>query len=191
MARLAEAVARADGVLHELQRTNQKLMHLATTDPLTGVANRRHFLERAEAEVVRARRGGAPFSLLALDLDNFKEVNDSYGHHTGDEVLQRFVEKCIEAIRPYDGIARTGGEEFMVLLPQSVLESACKIGERVRIAIASCGFEAGLGKLVKITVSIGVSQFGRDGDTMDAVLRVADERLYRAKSLGRNRVVAA
>jgi two-component system, cell cycle response regulator len=190
-ARLAEAMARTESALEELRRTNQKLEHLAATDPLTGAANRRQFVESVEAEIVRARRGGAPFSLLALDLDNFKAINDLYGHQIGDEVLRRFVQTCLEAIRPYDGVARVGGEEFMVLLPQSLLEAARTIGERVRAAIARSAFEAGIGRLVEVTVSIGVSQFGRDGDTIDTLLRVADERLYRAKHQGRNCVVAA
>jgi two-component system, cell cycle response regulator len=191
MTRLAEAMARTESALQELLRTNQKLEHLAATDPLTGAANRRQFVESVEAEIERAKRGATPFSLLALDLDNFKAINDLYGHQIGDEVLRRFVQTCLEAIRPYDGVARVGGEEFMVLLPQSLLEAARTIGERVRVAIARSAFEAGIGRLVEVTVSIGVSQFGRDGDTIDTLVRVADERLYRAKHLGRNRVVAA
>jgi diguanylate cyclase (GGDEF)-like protein len=191
MARLAEAMARTESALQELQRTNQKLEHLAATDPLTGAANRRQFIQRVEAEIARARRGGAPFSLLALDLDNFKKINDSYGHQAGDEVLQCFVQKCLDAIRPCDGVARVGGEEFMVLLPQAAIEVARSIAERVRAAVASASFVSGNGRAVPVTVSVGVSGFGRDGDTIDTLLRVADERLYRAKHDGRNRVVAA
>ncbi|MGF6812879.1 two-component system cell cycle response regulator [Paraburkholderia sp. Clong3] len=191
MARLAEAMARTERALQELQRTNQKLEHLAATDPLTGAANRRQFIQRVEAEIARAKRGGAPFSLLALDLDNFKKINDSYGHQAGDEVLCRFVEKCLEAIRPYDGVARVGGEEFMVLLPQAAMEAARMIAERVRDAIASAAFDSGTGRAVPVTVSVGVSEFGRDGDTIDTIFRVADERLYQAKHIGRNCVVAA
>jgi diguanylate cyclase (GGDEF)-like protein len=191
VARLAAAMARTEHALQELQRTNQKLEYLAGTDPLTGVANRRQFIERVEAEIGRAKRGGAPFSLLSLDLDNFKSINDRYGHQVGDDILKGFVEKCLAAIRPYDGIARVGGEEFMVLLPQVALEAARAIAERVRTAIASALFESGVRQLGAITVSIGVSQFGRDGDTIDALLCVVDERLYSAKRLGRNRVIAA
>jgi two-component system, cell cycle response regulator len=191
MARLAEAMARTESALQELKRTNLKLEHLAATDPLTGAANRRQFIEMVDAEIMRARRGGAPFSLLALDLDHFKAINDSYGHLVGDEILRGFVQRCLDAIRPYDGVARVGGEEFMVLLPQVALGVAQTIGERIREAIANGGFGGQAGKPVALTVSIGVSQYGRDGDTLDAILRTADERLYRAKHLGRNRVVAA
>lgn len=190
MARLAEAMARTESALQELQRTNHKLEHLATTDPLTGAANRRQFIERVEAEIARAKRDGAPFSLLAFDLDNFKKINDSYGHQAGDEVLRRFVQKCLDAIRPYDGVARVGGEEFMVLLPRAALEVGRSIAERVRGAVASDAFYTGAGRAVAVTVSVGVSEFGRDGDTIDTILRVADERLYQAKHDGRNRVVA-
>jgi diguanylate cyclase (GGDEF)-like protein len=191
MARLAEAMTRTERALQELQRTNQTLEHLAATDPLTGAANRRRFIESVKAEIGRAKRGGEPFSLLSLDLDNFKSINDRYGHQVGDDILKGFVQKCLDAIRPYDGVARVGGEEFMVLLPQAALEAAHVIAERLRAAIASASFESGMRQLTAVTVSIGVSQFGRDGDTIDAILRVADERMYDAKHQGRNRVVAA
>ncbi|KAG8150915.1 GGDEF domain-containing protein [Burkholderia catarinensis] len=190
-ARLRDAMARTERALQELQRTNAKLEHMAATDPLTGAANRRQFIESVEAEITRAKRNGAPFSLLALDLDHFKAINDSYGHQAGDEVLQRFVNKCLDAIRPYDGFARVGGEEFMVLLPQAALDTAQSIGERIRAAIAGAPFEAGIGKPIEVTVSVGASEFGRDGETIDAILRKADERLYCAKHQGRNRVVTA
>jgi diguanylate cyclase (GGDEF)-like protein len=174
-----------------LKRTNQKLERLAATDPLTGVANRRQFIEQVEAEIARAKRDGAPFSLLALDIDHFKTINDSHGHQVGDDILRGFVQKCLDAIRPYDGVARVGGEEFMVLLPQTALTVGQSIGERIREAIAGSAFAVQSGQAIPLTVSIGVSQFGRDGDTIDDILRAADERLYRAKHQGRNRVIAA
>ncbi len=190
LARLSEAMERTERALQELHRTNEKLEHMAATDPLTGVANRREFIERVGAEIARAKRNGAPFSLLALDLDHFKAINDAFGHQAGDQVLQRFVKKCLDAIRPYDGVARVGGEEFMVLLPQVALDKALLIGERLRAAIAGAPFDMDTGKPVELTVSIGISEFGRDGQTIDAILRKADERLYRAKDQGRNKVVA-
>ncbi|RZF24085.1 GGDEF domain-containing protein [Paraburkholderia sp. UYCP14C] len=187
-ARLVREMDRTKTALKEVNRTNQKLAHLAATDPLTGAANRRHFIACFETEVVRAQRDGTPFSLLALDLDNFKWVNDAYGHQVGDTVLQGFVRVCRDAIRPYDGVARVGGEEFMVLLTRTSLDAALAIGERIRVATASTTFASEIGREVSITVSIGISQFGRDGRTIDALLRSADERLYHAKSQGRNRV---
>ncbi|AOJ10689.1 GGDEF domain-containing protein [Burkholderia mayonis] len=190
MARLAESMARTEGALQELKRTNQKLEHLATTDPLTGASNRRKFIEQMHAEIARAKRDGTTFSLLALDLDNFKNINDNYGHQVGDVVLRNFVRQCLTAIRPYDHIARVGGEEFMVLLPKMLADAASGIAERVRTSIANASFGID-GKHTPVTVSIGVSQYGRDGDTVDDILSAADKLLYRAKHEGRNRVVAS
>ena len=188
MVRLAEAMAYTESALLELQRTNQELGHLAATDPLTGADNRRRFMERVEVEIGRTKRGGAPFSVLALDLDNFKSINDRFGHQVGDDILKGFVEKCLDSIRPYDGVARVGGEEFMILLPQTSLEGAHEIAERLRSSVANNSFH-GLQRLTAVTVSIGVSQSGRDGDTIETILRTADQRLYHAKHEGRNRVV--
>ncbi|MHC8362410.1 sensor domain-containing diguanylate cyclase [Pseudomonas sp. LS2P72] len=188
MVRLAEAMAYTESALQELQRTNQELGHLAATDPLTGADNRRRFMERLEVEMGRTKRGGEPFSVLALDLDNFKSINDRFGHQVGDDILKDFVEKCLDSIRPYDGVARVGGEEFMILLPQTSLEGAHVIAERLRNTVANNSFH-GLQRLTAVTVSIGVSQSGHDGDTIEAILRTADQRLYHAKHEGRNRVV--
>jgi diguanylate cyclase (GGDEF)-like protein len=188
MVRLAEAMAYTESALQELQRTNQELGHLAATDPLTGADNRRRFMERVEVEIGRTARGGAPFSVLALDLDNFKSINDRFGHQVGDDILKSFVEKCLDSIRPYDGVARVGGEEFMILLPQTSLEGAHVIAERLRSTVANSSFH-GLPRSTVVTVSIGVSQSGRDGDTIEVILRTADQRLYHAKHEGRNRVV--
>jgi len=191
MARLAEAKADTEKALQELQRTNQTLERLAATDPLTGADNLRRFTEQVEIEMARAKRGGEPFSVLSLDLDNFKTINDRYGHRVGDDVLKGFVQRCLDSIRPYDGVARVGGEEFMILLPQTVLDAAHVVAERLRTAIANTAFESGRQRLTAVTVSIGVSQSGRDGDTIDAILHVADQRLYEAKHQGRNRVITA
>jgi diguanylate cyclase (GGDEF)-like protein len=191
LARLSEAMADTQNAMQEVQRTNRKLVHLAATDPLTGAGNRRQFIERIGTEIERAKRSGTPLSLLSLDLDHFKTINDKYGHPGGDIVLCGFVQKCLDAIRPYDVIARVGGEEFMVLLPGATLDAACAVGERLRSAIAHNAFEVGIPPPIRVTISIGVSEFGRDGDTLDAFLGVADQRLYRAKHQGRNCVIAA
>jgi diguanylate cyclase (GGDEF)-like protein len=190
MAQLAEETARTDSALRELKLTNQALERLASTDPLTGADNRRRFVEHVESELRRIKRGVGPFSVLALDVDNFKAINDRYGHQVGDDILKAFVKKCVAAIRPHDGVARVGGEEFMVLLPQTALEAARVIAERVRAAIARTSFESGTQRPTTVTVSIGVAQSGVDGDTIEEILRVADERLYSAKHQGRNRVIS-
>jgi diguanylate cyclase (GGDEF)-like protein len=191
LARLSEAMADTQNALQEVQRSNQKLEHLAATDPLTGIGNRRQFIARTHVEIARAKRIGTPLSLLSLDLDHFKSINDKYGHPGGDSVLRGFVQKCLDAIRPYDVVARVGGEEFMVLLPGATHDVAFAVGERLRSAIADHTFEVGIPPPIKITISIGVSEFGRDGDTLDSFLGVADQRLYRAKHEGRNCVIAA
>jgi diguanylate cyclase (GGDEF)-like protein len=191
LARLSEAMAATQNALQEVQRSNQKLEHLAATDPLTGVGNRRQFIARTRVEIAQAKRSAAPLSLLSLDLDHFKDINDKYGHPGGDNVLCAFVQKCLDTTGPHAVVARVGGEEFMVLLPGTTLDAACAVGECLRSAIANNAFEVGIKPPIKITISIGVSEFGRDGDTLDSFLGVADQRLYRAKHEGRNCVIAA
>lgn len=191
MARLKTAMASTENALQELQCTNQTLEHLAATDPLTGVENRRRFIEHVEVEIRRSKAGRVPFSLLALDLDNFKSVNDRFGHQVGDEILKAFVKKSLEAIRPYDAFARVGGEEFLILLPETSIEAAQAVAERLRTSIAEMSYDTGTGAVACVTVSIGVSQFGEDGLTIDEILHSADDRLYNAKNQGRDRVVAA
>jgi two-component system, cell cycle response regulator len=117
MTRWAEETRRTQSALLELKRTNQKLERLATTDALTGCGNRRQFIERIEIEIARSRRDNPAFSLLSLDIDNFKAINDTYGHLAGDEIL-RFAQMCREVVRPYDNVARVGGEEFMICFPR-------------------------------------------------------------------------
>lgn len=189
LARLREEMARTEGALQELQRSNQKLESLAAVDPLTGAANRRTFVERLGAEIAAAKRGGAPFSLLAVDIDNLKRINERFGESVGDEILRAVTAACIEAIRPHHGIARVGGGEFMAVLPQAALDAALMIGERMRTAIQSLRFDGG-GERFSITASIGIAQFGPDGTTADGVMQAADERLKRAKTHGRNCVIA-
>jgi diguanylate cyclase (GGDEF)-like protein len=191
MARLTEAMAGTQSALEEVRWSNQKLERLAATDPLTGAGNRRQFIEHIETEIARAKRSGAPLSLLSIDLDHFKKINDSRGHLAGDEVLCGFVRRCLEAIRPYDTVARVGGEEFMVLLPGATLDAAYVVGERLRLAIQKKAIDVGTRPPIDITISIGVSELGRDGETLDDILRAADRRLYRAKEEGRNCVMGA
>ncbi len=188
MQRLAESKQRAEEAVQQLAQANGELRRLAATDPLTGAANRRHFWDRTLAEISRSERSGAPLALLALDLDHFKKVNDRHGHQHGDEVLKAVVHAVSATVRPIDLVGRLGGEEFIVLLPDADIAHGAAIAERIRRAVEAmevCLAEACL----KVTISIGAAQFGRDGASIDEVLSAADERLYRAKSLGRNRVV--
>ena len=157
--------------------------------PLTGASNRRHFMERLAIEWERARREGIALSLLAIDLDHFKDVNDEHGHQAGDEVLRRFVAEARTVLRPADLLGRTGGEEFAVLLPDSDAERATAVAERLRARMADTVQKVRTEKPLRVTASIGVASFGPDGESGDKVFRAADKRLYKAKNQGRNRVV--
>ena len=167
----------------------QELQHQAQSDYLTGLANRRHFIERGEEEVARTSRYGRPMSLLMLDIDRFKEINDTHGHHVGDTTLQIFADHCRETLRKIDIIGRVGGEEFAIILPETEGKHASEIAERLRQSIASRTMITEKDASVKITVSIGLTMLegGRDA-TLDTLLKEADEALYQAKCSGRNRV---
>ena len=189
MAQLRQEMARTESALQDLQRSNQKLESLAAADPLTGASNRRTFVERLEAEVGAAKRGGSPFSLLAIDVDNLQRVNERFSEQTGDRILHDVAQVCMEAMRPYHGLARVDGGEFMAVLPGVALDAALMIGERIRASIQSLQFEGGQER-VTVTASVGIAQYGADGTTADAVMRAAGERLRRAKTHGRNCVIA-
>ncbi len=173
-----------------LEDANAKLERLATVDPLTAVWNRRHFLELAGAELGRARRHGRRLSVFLLDLDHFKAVNDGYGHAAGDEVLRVAVSRAREALRTSDQIARFGGEEFAILLPETDLAGAHVVAERVRAAIAGAPV-AVEGRTVPITGSLGVAEWDGAEPSIEQTLRRADTALYDAKQAGRNRVCTA
>jgi diguanylate cyclase (GGDEF)-like protein len=178
---------RADQALVKLEDANQRLLALATTDALTGAANRRLYGDRAEVEVARAQRKAFPLALLALDVDHFKQVNDAHGHPAGDAVLKAFAGLMQALVRPSDLVARTGGEEFKILLPDTGLEEAVAIAERVRSRVAAMEVRLDAAAApIGVTVSIGCALLVGDLASTEAV---ADERLYRAKVQGRNRVV--
>lgn len=167
-----------------------ELNRLATLDALTGIGNRRAFYTRAESELARCRRKGMPLSLLMIDLDRFKSINDQLGHAAGDETLQRFVALVSPHLREYDFFARLGGEEFAVLLPDATEEVALSIAERLRELTEAEHLPAS-GFPVPTTASIGTAQLLRDERSIDQLMHRADQALYAAKSGGRNRVVAA
>jgi len=170
----------------ELRAARHNIEVLARTDSLTGLWNRRHFEDTVEIEIERARRYGTPLSLLTLDADHFKRINDSHGHHVGDDVLRKIAQLLGQQIRRSDLLCRWGGEEFMVLVPETDGDRAATMAEKIRQRVAAHEFE-GVGR---VTVSIGVGQAGR-GETADAWLRRVDAALYQAKQRGRNRVVLA
>tara|TARA_R110002167_G_scaffold13915_2_gene57101 strand:- start:7695 stop:9086 length:1392 start_codon:yes stop_codon:yes gene_type:complete len=178
---------RAEDALLKLQRAHQELETLAATDLLTGAASRREFEARAVAEVARVKRSGAPLSFVVIDLDHFKEINDRHGHRGGDEVLKAFVALVQKLMRPSDLIGRLGGEEFAIMLPDITHAGAAAEAERLRQRVE---VETVLiaGTHIRFTVSLGVAQYGLDGDGYESVIEFADRRMYRAKQQGRNQV---
>ncbi|MDR3436146.1 diguanylate cyclase [Telmatospirillum sp.] len=172
----------------DLMRLNEHLARQASTDPLTGCANRRRFHEVLEAEWQRWNRYGCQFSVLSLDLDHFKRVNDRYGHPCGDQLLRHFVAVIESILRPTDILGRMGGEEFAVLLPQTNVWEAASIAERIRATLEAQPSVIDQ-KAVPLTVSIGVAEWRADRDvTVSDLLGRGDKALYKAKRAGRNRV---
>ena len=179
----------------ELSEANALLETLAMTDGLTGLANRRHFGDQLSMEVVRAAGIGKPVSLVTLDIDHFKAINDQYGHPAGDAVLRQVAVLLEEQVRGSDLLARVGGEEFAVLAVDAPLAEATLLGERLRAAIADAAPVRVGRNDVQVTVSVGVAVlWPRAGDVLRAperLLAAADDALYRAKRNGRNRVEVA
>jgi diguanylate cyclase (GGDEF)-like protein len=165
----------------------EQLRTLATTDGLTGVFNRRHFLELAEAELARAARAERPTSIAMLDLDHFKSINDRFGHHAGDLVLSELAKVLKQQLRGGDVVGRLGGEEFALLLPETAVGSAQATLERLRCAIEAHAFGLHAPDR-RVTISIGLAA-QRAGESLTEVLKRADAALYGAKSSGRNRLV--
>ncbi len=177
-------------VLHnitERKALERRLAHLAATDALTGLANRRHFLDQMALALARQKRYDTPTALLMLDLDWFKTVNDRYGHAAGDEVLRHASTVMASSLRRIDLIGRLGGEEFAILLPDTEADGAHEFAERLRQLVASQPARTGPSD-IPITLSIGVTLFVAHDDDIDTILARADRALYRAKENGRNRV---
>jgi diguanylate cyclase (GGDEF)-like protein len=190
------ATGRAEllGVVQDItdrKELERKLEQEAHTDALTGCANRRHFLELARHELARARRHAENVSVLMLDLDQFKTINDEHGHQAGDLVLQKLVQICQSTLRTEDAIGRLGGEEFAILLPETRSSKAMDVAERLRSAVAAVEVPLDGEPPLRFTTSIGVATLTPEDFSVAAILGRADKALYEAKRAGRNRVVAA
>jgi two-component system, cell cycle response regulator len=176
----------------QLRSNVKQSIEMAVTDALTGLYNRRFMEKQLSALTLNAANRGKPLSLLVVDVDYFKSINDNHGHDVGDRVLQELAARLREGLRNLDLPCRTGGEEFIVVLPDTDKTVALRVGERVRRLIGAKPFNAGAksGPLT-ITVSIGVASFEAAEDTMESLLKRGDEALYQAKREGRNRVIPA
>ena len=180
-----------------LRASEAKYRKMAVYDWLTGVHNRRYFMELAQNELGRSLRGKMHLSVAMLDVDHFKQFNDTHGHLNGDACLQHVARVITATVRRMDIVARFGGEEFVILLPETDLETACLVAERVRAALETTPVSLEQGKNVGITASLGVAEVVRDeaeknleGAVMD-VINCADRAMYQAKAAGRNQVRAA
>jgi len=170
-----------------LEATLQKL---AKEDPLTGLYNRRTILDLLEEELNRRHRHKHPLSFLMMDLDHFKNINDQWGHPAGDEVIVSFASKCRSVMREYDKMGRFGGEEFVMILPETGMPDAMLVAERIRKVTSAMVVRPKPGSAtIPVTVSIGATTVA-DGDNAESVLARADEAMYEAKEAGRNRVVS-
>jgi len=187
---IVEAFTIFKPLVHRIAQYTAELLHLATTDALTGLANRRSFMDRAALDLENARRHRRPLCLLALDIDHFKRINDTYGHAAGDQVLVALANSLTQQLRGIDAIGRLGGEEFAVLLPETPVASATEIAERLRETIGCLQIKSG-DKVIAITASLGVAQAPEGASTIADTLAAADAALYRAKAAGRNRVILA
>ncbi len=183
--RLQHRLQQAEEKLHQQAEQIQNHMAEARTDPLTGLPNRRAFDDELVRRLAEWKRKGALFCLLLVDIDHFKELNDRYGHPTGDHLLRQLAEVLLTVLREMDLAARIGGEEFAVLLPSTNLPDGIRVAQRVRAAVADCRFEVAPGQTAKMTISLGLTAV-RPGDHPLLLLRRADQALYAAKRAGRD-----
>jgi diguanylate cyclase (GGDEF)-like protein/PAS domain S-box-containing protein len=185
MARINAQLEEQNQLLHEF---NGALRQLASTDPLTGIANRRTLMELGEKECRRAQRFAHPLSILMIDIDSFKRINDRWGHQMGDRVICATADICrLHSRNGVDVVARLGGEEFVILLPETGEASAVVIAEKLRNLVMAERVTADEGELVRFTVSIGVAA-REESMSIESLLHRSDQALYQAKSHGRNRV---
>ncbi len=190
--KLYQAVAEQVAISLDNALAYQISKELTNRDELTRLYNRRYFFERLEKEVERAKRYQRRLSLLMIDIDHFKNYNDTYGHLRGDEVLRQIAKVLEKNLRKVDVVARYGGEEFLVLLPETEKRSAIKVGEKLRKAVERYNFHSKMPELgkVRVTITVGVSSFPEDAEDAYELLDLADKAMYLGKAQGRNQVCA-
>jgi diguanylate cyclase (GGDEF)-like protein len=175
--------------MEDLRGARDEAKRQAATDPLTGIANRRHFVAAAERLIAQSLRYGRPCTLLLIDIDHFKGTNDTHGHTVGDAVLKTIVSVCRRTLRESDLFGRLGGDEFASLLPETSLAMALVTAERLRVAVRDEHVPTE-GQDISPSVSVGVASLDETVRSLDAILKKADRALYEAKNRGRNRVIA-
>ena len=172
------------------EQANEGLLRFAFTDYLTGLRTRGYFEQQLDLEVKRSDRKQEQFSLLMVDIDHFKSLNDNYGHHVGDQVLRQVTSLLVKDMREVDTVARYGGEEFVIILPETSEQEAISVAQRLRRAVQNFDFQIeGLEGHERLTISIGIAVYGRDADDRQKLIEYADTALYAAKSRGRNQVL--
>jgi diguanylate cyclase (GGDEF)-like protein len=184
---LVELTRKLVDEISERKQAEERLARTATSDLLTGVMNRRAMLEQLRYQLVRHQRNKTPFILLVLDIDHFKNINDTYGHDIGDQALISVADVLLNSTRSQDLISRWGGEEFLILLPDTDIKGGVIVAEKIRSRVESEVFKAA-GKSLQLTMSIGVTEY-KDGQNIEQCIKAADSALYKAKDQGRNRVV--
>lgn len=185
---LVSIVGRAAALAMENAELHQRTEELTITDALTGAFNYRYFVKKLEEEKRRASRYNLALSIIMVDIDWFKKVNDSYGHEAGNIILRDLGCTIKDCVRDVDIFFRYGGEEFVIILPQTHLKEATLIGERIRLAVAATDHKIGGGEALNVTVSVGVSSFPENGHSQEELVSLADKALYRAKEEGKNLV---
>ena len=176
--------------ISQRKKLEAELFHQANTDALTGISNRRFFMNLAEQEIRRARRFTRDLSIIMMDLDHFKHINDTYGHAAGDSALETIVRASLESLRESDIMGRLGGEEFAIILPETTIEAATEVATRLLTHIAETPIATTQGA-IHCTTSLGVAELAKSDNTIDDLLSRSDEALFRAKNKGRNRVEVA
>ncbi|WP_413699465.1 GGDEF domain-containing protein [Psychromonas sp. KJ10-10] len=179
-----QAQKEREDLIAKLEGANRQLQSLATTDALTGLFNRGYISHKYAKEIKKSQRYGSNLTIVMMDIDHFKKINDSYGHQFGDIVLQRVSQTIKSCTREMDRVGRYGGEEFLIILPNTKLENGYQLANRIRETIESINWEY---KNMKVTISGGLAQY--HGESEIELLKTADTLLYCAKSQGRNRII--
>jgi diguanylate cyclase (GGDEF)-like protein len=186
--RLLETIATQAAVMVQNARVYEQMRQMAITDSVTQLFTRRHFSLMGHNEIERSQRYKRTASVLMVDIDRFKRVNDTYGHLTGDIVLQTVARLCSQALRATDIVGRWGGEEFTIVLPEADREGALMIAERIRRMVEECTIQLADGRIIQVTVSLGVSTLTPTCCDLESLVDCADRAMYAAKQAGRNQV---